>query len=306
MLNKYAISLLSCLFAIALPSAAFAETVMEKAARTGSITLGTRTDIIPYAYLNDKQELVGYSMDVVQLIEREISSYLGRPVTVQVKVINEFAELLPKVATGEVDLACNTQFTWEREMYVDYSLPYSLSGIRLLTKKGSSITGTPASLVGKRVAVLPNSLGETAIKVVQTKAVPVLIKGVDAGIEALVSGKVDAVAGDTIVLAGNIQRVSETGYQLVPADPYVRYAVGCMVPENNSTFRNVVNLAIAKMLQGYVVGEAKYTALVNKWMGPKGIVELPTELIRGYFEMVLLNHEQIALPATSTATKSEK
>jgi polar amino acid transport system substrate-binding protein len=68
-----------------------------------------------------------------------------------------------------------------------------------------------------------------------------------------------------------------------------------MMPENNSTFRNLSNLAIAKMLQGYLVGEPKYTEIVNRWLGPQGILELPTQLIKDYFEIVLLNYEQIAI-----------
>jgi polar amino acid transport system substrate-binding protein len=129
---------------------------------------------------------------------------------------------------------------------------------------------------------------------------------VDEGIADLASGKVDAIAGDTIVLAGNIQKVAEAGYALVPQTPYIRYAVGCMLPENNSTFRNLVNLAIAKVAQGYVIGDAKYTALVNKWLGPKGLVELPTELLKDYFQMVLLNHEQLPITDAPTAAQSNK
>jgi polar amino acid transport system substrate-binding protein len=304
MLKKTSIALLGLLLAIALPATATAETIVEKAARTGIITMGGRTDVIPYSYVNDKKELVGYSLDVAALIEQEVSRYLGKPVKIQFQPINELSALIPKVANGEVDLACNTQFTWEREMFVDFSVPYSLSGIRLLAKKGS-LTGAPESLVGKRIGVLPNSLGESTLKIVQPKAVLVAIAGVDEGIGDLLAGKVDAIAGDSIVLAGNVQRVSETDYELVPQAPYVRYAVGCMMPENNSTFRNLVNLAITKMLQGYWVGDAKYTDIVNKWLGPKGIIGLPPELIKDYFQMVLLNYEQIPIADSPTTSKSK-
>lgn len=302
MFKKLSIALLGLLVTISLPTVAKAETVIEKAARTGIITMGGRTDIIPYSYVNDKKELVGYSIDVASLIEKEVSLYLGKPVKVQFQTINEFSALFPQVANGEVDIACNTQFAWQREMFVDFSMPYGLSGIRLLTKKGS-LKGTPESLVGKRIAVISNSLGESTMKIVQPKAILVTVAGVNEAIEQLVSGKVDAIAGDSVVLAGNIQRVSETDYELIPNDPYVRYAVGCMIPENNSTFRNLVNLAIAKMLQGYVIGDQKYTTMVNQWLGPQGILELPTELIKNYFQMVLLNYEQIPLSNLQTTTK---
>jgi polar amino acid transport system substrate-binding protein len=73
--------------------------------------------------------------------------------------------------------------------------------------------------------------------------------------------------------------------------------MGCIMPENNSTFRNLVNLAIAQMAQGYVNGDPASTALVNRWLGPEGVLGLPPEVIKIYFETVLLNNEQIRPPA---------
>ena len=302
MYKKFSLALLGLLFTLSLSPTAKAETVMERAARTGIIRMGGRTDVIPYSYVNDKKELVGYSIDIASLIEEEVSLYLGKPVKIQFETINDFSELFPQVANGEIDLACNTQFAWQREMFVDFSVPYSLSGIRLLAKKGT-LKGTPESLAGKRIAVLANSLGEATLKLVQPKAILVPVKGVDEGITALISGQVDAVMGDSVVLAGNVQRVSDTAYELVPENPYARYGVGCMLPENESTFRNLVNLAIAKMLQGYIVGDEKYTAIVDKWLGPEGLLELPRELIKEYFQMVLLNYEQVPLSNVQKTTK---
>ena len=80
--------------------------------------------------------------------------------------------------------------------------------------------------------------------------------------------------------------------------------MGCILPENNSTFRNLVNLAIAKLLQGYLNGDPTAVATVDRWVGPCGILGLPPEVIRLYFQTVLLNHEQIQLPAAGAAKPS--
>ena len=41
-------------------------------------------------------------------------------------------------------------------------------------------------------------------------------------------------------------------------------------------------------------------ASVNRWLGPKGILELPPEVIKAYFQSVLLNYERVRpLPATT-------
>ena len=41
-----------------------AETVIEKVARTGTLTAGTSKDALPFAFRNDDDELVGYSIDI--------------------------------------------------------------------------------------------------------------------------------------------------------------------------------------------------------------------------------------------------
>ena len=87
----------------------------------------------------------------------------------------------------------------------------------------------------------------------------------------------------------------------MPREAYGRYAVGCIVPENNSTFRNLANLAIIGMLQGYLDDEPASVAAVNRWFGPQGIVQLPSDMVRAYFEAVLLTHERLAPGATAPA-----
>ena len=299
MWNKLAIALFGLFFTAFMPSSALAETVMEKIARTGVLTIGTPIDLVPYAYVNDKQELIGYSMDVIELIKEEVQRRIGnREIKVELRELSDIRDLIVALRRGDIDIACNNQFTWRREDFVDFSLSYSLSGIRLLTKTDNSltgITGTPESLAGKRIGVFPNSLGEKVIKGIQPKATLVFFTESEEGLSALKRGKVDALAGDTIVLAGIAQVENPKAFQLVPTEPYARYGVGCMMPENNPNFRNTVNRTIARMIQGYISGEKKYVDMINQWIGPKGIVPIPEELIQEYFEIVLLSHEQIPL-----------
>jgi len=304
MLKKLSTLVIGLLMALASAQVANAEPVVDKVARTGVLTLGTRVDIIPYAYVNDKQKVVGLSVDVVELIRQELQSKLNRPVTVEFKVIKDPDELMRQVIKGEIDITCTTQFTWNREDFVDFSIPYSLSGIRLLVKNNSNLTGTPESLVGKRVGVVPKSMGEVAMKVVQPKAVLVPLKDAENGFAAMKAGKIDAIAADTVIMAGTSLKYNPENYALVPLQPLARYGVGCMVPENNSMFLNSVNRAIAKMMQGYIIEDTKYVNMVNQWLGPEGLVPLPEELIRAYFESVIISREQI--PLTDTPKKSPK
>ena len=162
---------LGCILPMFLASASLAETVVEKVARTGFLTVGTRFDAIPYSYINDKGELVGYSMDVLERIRKRLETRLGRPVTLQMVEANQPGEKINLIRSGEIDIACSTAFTWERAKVVDFSTSYSISGIRILAKKGSNLS-TPQSLIGKRIALVPTS---TAVDV-GTKAMRLPIR----------------------------------------------------------------------------------------------------------------------------------
>ena len=301
---------LAALFAAAsltlAPVAARAESVIEQAARTGELTMAGPVNVPPYASLDGKKVLQGYAIDLAKLIANEVSTYLGRPVTINFQRQDDPVAVFQGVSQGSIDFTCGLAFTWQREMAVDYTLPIGLSGIRLLTNTGAAaggIDGSPASLAGLPIAVVNNSLGQTLLPQLNANATPVLFPNLQAATEAFFAGKVKGVLGDSVLLANLVPPAKTAGVALVPSQGYVRYGVGCIVPENNSTFRNLVNLAIARLQQGYLNGDAQATATVNRWFGPGSTLELPPELIKAFFESVLISHEQIQTPAAQAVPR---
>lgn len=287
------IGALSLVLAAAFPAASQAETVIEKIARTGVLTVGTRFDLVPYSYIDAEGELVGYSVDIVNRIETQLEAELGRDIVVQRTESNNLSERIPLLTSGQIDISCDTQFTWERDRHVDFSVSYGLSGIRLLTRENSTL-GTPESLVNQRIGVLQNSIGQQVMALVQPRAVLVPMESPDAAFAALQAEEVAAIAGDSVILGGLVAQKGGTDvYELAPAVPYERYGIACMVPQNNSSFLNMVDYAIAGLLQGYVSGEAQALNTVNPWLGPEGIVPLPQELITEFFETVLIQRAQV-------------
>jgi polar amino acid transport system substrate-binding protein len=284
---------LGCLLPMFLASASLAETVVEKVARTGFLTVGTRFDTIPYSYINDKGELVGYSIDVLERIRKRLETRLGRPVTLQMIEANQPGEKINLIRSGEIDIACSTAFTWERAKVVDFSTSYSISGIRIVAKKGSNLS-TPQSLIGKRIALVPTSAAVDVIKLVQPQATIVTTyTTVEEAIEALKTGKIDAIAGDSISLAGTILKDNPQAYEIVPEDALANFGIACMVPENNSTFLDDVNYAIVKMMQDYVTNDTATVSQIDRWFGSQGMVPIPPELLKGFFTFTIIEHAQI-------------
>jgi len=284
---------LGCILPMFLASPSLAETVVEKVARTGFLTVGTRFDAIPYSYVNEKGELVGYSMDVLERIRKRLETRLGRPVTLQMIEANQPGEKINLIRSGDIDIACSTAFTWERAKVVDFSISYSISGIRILAKKGSNLS-TPQSLIGKRIALVPTSAAVDVIKLVQPQATIVTTYStVEEALEALKTGKIDAIAGDSISLAGTILRDNPKIYEIVPEEALANFGIACMVPENNSTFLDDVNYAIVKMMQDYITNDTATVSQIDRWFGSQGMVPIPPELLKGFFAFKVIEHAQI-------------
>jgi polar amino acid transport system substrate-binding protein len=291
--RKFAkLAILSTAFALMNPTAAHAETVLEKVARTNILTVGINFDAVPYSYIDDQGDLVGYSIDVLDRIEAQIEAEIGKDIVVQRVESVGLAQRIPMITSGQIDLACDTQFTWERDRHVDFSISYGLSGIRLITRADSTL-GSVESLANQTIAVLANSLGEDVIQLAQPQARLVVVDSPAAAFDALDAQRVDAIAGDTLVLGGFAAQRGADAYRMAPETPLERYGVACMVPENNSALLNMVNYAIADLLQDYVSGDRTATDLINQWFGSNGVVPLPPDLVQNFFEMVLMQRAQV-------------
>jgi polar amino acid transport system substrate-binding protein len=265
---------------------------MEKVARTGVLTLGINSELIPYSYVNDKGELDGYSMSIVNLVRQQLEKELGKPVTLETVEAKTIADRIPKLLTGEIDITCDTAFTWARDKYVDFSVSYSITGIRLLVPKNSNLE-TPESLIDKRIAVIPNTVSEKAIKLAQPKATLVPVENLEAGLIALKEGKVDGVAGDSILLDGARQKAGLLDTKLVPNAPFASYGIACMIGQHDPTFLRLVNYSIVGFMENYLTKEKTASGIVDRWLGPNGITIVDPEVIRNFFNYTVITHEQI-------------
>jgi polar amino acid transport system substrate-binding protein len=254
-----------------------AHTVLEKVAKTGVLTAGTSKDAFPFAYKNEKGQLTGYSVDMVKLIEKQLEQELRRPITLKLVAVDP-EDRIPYLLTNKVDIVCDaSSFTWEREQDVDFSVSYSLTGTRLLVKRGSSLWG-PESLAGKRIGALLETTNELSIRRAQPKAQIVLVNDRAEGYKALREGKIDAFASDDILLEGWLQTASNADKFQIVGYAYSDEGIACMLPENNSTFRDTVNYALIRFMQGFIAGKQPEVATFDRWFGSNGVVPLTQDL----------------------------
>src|SRR5213080_4203037 len=106
MLLKILFSLLALAASSAAASAQEPTGTLKKIKDTGAITLGHRESSVPFSYYDDRQQVVGYAMDLCQRIVDAVKTELKlaklearlNPVT--------SATRIPLIANGTVDLEC--------------------------------------------------------------------------------------------------------------------------------------------------------------------------------------------------------
>lgn len=260
----------------AMATSAAAETVIEKILRTGKLTAGTSKDALPFAFRNESGELVGYSVDILELISDRLEAEYNRDIELELVALPP-QERIPQLVDGEVDIVCDaSSFTWQRDRTVDFSFSYSSTGTRLLTTRGNDLWDAE-SLVGLRIGALPGTTNERTIKEVQPQAEVILMPDRAAGFNALQQGEIDAFVSDGILLQSWLQNIpNPQDFQIV--GDYSREGIACMVPENNSQFLNSVNYSLVEFMQGFLEGEPEYVSIFERWFGPQGVLPLTQDL----------------------------
>ncbi len=293
MYKKIPLVALSLMAMLTFPSQSLAETVLERVARTGILNVSTRVDLVPYAYVNDEDELVGYSVELIELIRETLSEEIGKDVQIKVIVDDTLDERISSLLNREVDIACDTTFTWQRDRFVDFSLAYGVSGIKVFVKEDSNLS-SPDSFKNKRIAIIESVLSPESIKVIESQVTVVNVDSIEAGIKAVEDGEVDGFAFDGTILEGTRQTLTTpNAYKVVPDESYFKHGIACMVPEQDSTFLNLVNLTIGKMMDGYIRGDSRYVEMVNRYFGEEGIVPFEPARIKDFFEIMIITREQI-------------
>jgi ABC-type amino acid transport substrate-binding protein len=251
------------------PAAAQDSGTLKKIKDTGSITLGHRDTSIPFSYYDDKQQVVGYAMDICMRIVDAVKAELKLqkldvkwvPVTVDTR--------MQAVANGAIDLECgSTTNTLSRQEQVDFSNMTFVDGGSLLVKT----TGKLASFqdfAGKKIGVIPGTTTETALKAALQKALVnaqvTPVKDHREGLTGVESGTLDAYASDRVILIG-LAVTAKDPSQFAIADTYLSYEpYGLMLRRGDAAFRLTVNRALAQL---YRSGEV--LQIYGRWFGKLG------------------------------------
>ena len=260
--------------AVALPAVAQDSPTLKKIKESGTITIGHRDSSIPFSYYDDKQQVVGYAIDICMKVVDAIKAELRMP-NLQVK-LNPVtsATRIPLIANGTIDLECgSTTNNAERQKQVGFTNTYFVTANRYVAKKSSNIN-TLADLKGKTVV---STAGTTNIKWLteenakQNLGMSILTAKDHAEAFLMVeTGRAVAFFMDDILLYSLVANSKAPGDYMVGSEAYTVEPYGAMMPRDDEGFRKIVDGATAKLYTSPEMA-ALYDKWFNKPIPPKGI-----------------------------------
>lgn len=260
-----ALALAPLLAAAASPAAADTG-ALDRIKAAQAITVAYDPNAYPIAFKDADGAPRGYSVDLCRRIIAGVQRALDLDALEVAWIEGNTPKRVAAVANGEADLECGTTtMTLARQRQVDFANVVFVESGGILTKSDSGIRALE-DLGGKRLGVVPQTTTERRLRpilkerLINAELRP--IRNARDGREQLQAGELDAVAGDRLVLIGQVAAGGNAqDFAILDADFSVEpYAFA--VPRNDADFRLVVNTALAQI---YRTGEVD--RIFERWFG---------------------------------------
>lgn len=228
---------------LALPAPGLAADLPEIKAR-GQLIAATSGNLPPVTYLNDKNELIGYDIEV----GRFIAKHLG----VKLDIVRlDWKGILPGLQTGRFDAVfSNVNITPERKEIFDYSIPYSRSAVVVVARDSVRDVNGPSDLKGRNVGAISGGMdGEIPAKAIEKEhGAFKSFKGYAGYAEMFADmaiGRIDAAVAPDTAAANFIK--DRPGVARLVGKPYVVRYVGVPMQKNSPQLKEKVDEAIRLM-----------------------------------------------------------
>src|SRR5467141_707478 len=247
---------------------------LKKIKDTGAITLGHRESSTPFSYYDDKQQVVGYAMDlcarIVDGVKKELT--LANLETKLNPVTS--ATRIPLIANETVDLECgSTTNNLERQKQVSFTITHFVTANRFVSKKAANLK-TVDDLKGKTIV---STSGTTNIKQITEigaqKGLNLNILAAKDHAEAFLmveTGRAAAFVMDDILLASLVAAAKSPQDYVISVDALSVEPYGIMLRRDEAPFKKVVDEAMIATYKGGAIN-AIYDKWFQKPIPPRGL-----------------------------------
>ncbi|RZI74600.1 MAG: transporter substrate-binding domain-containing protein, partial [Variovorax sp.] len=222
--------------------------------KKGELTVGMLVDFPPYGTTNAQNQPDGYDADVAKLLAKDLG--------VKVNIVPVTGpNRIPFLLTNKVDvLVASLAITPERAKQVDFSAPYAAATVVLYGLKKDTMA-SPADLKGKRIGVARASTQDVALTAVAPEGTEIRRFDDDAsGMQALLSGQIDALGCSTTVAAQIAKRAPANTFE----NKFVlrQQVMGIVTRPGQAEFMKTLNDFVARNKANGELGK-----LYQKWLG---------------------------------------
>ncbi len=250
------------------------EGTLKKIKEIGTLTVGYRDAAIPFSYLDEALNPIGYSIDLCLKVVDAVRNELDLPdLTVRWQSVTSVSRI-SLVEKGRVDLECgSTTNTVERQRTVSFGPTFFVSQVAVAVRKSSGIESIN-QLSGRTVAA---AAGTTAISLIRQFGRGAAIDVVEVyGRDHLESflllerHRADAWVLDDVLMAGQIaSSLKPDDFRILPErlshDPF-----SVMLRRNDPAFKALVDRTISGLMRS-----GEILRIYEKWftrsIPPKGI-----------------------------------
>ncbi len=259
------------------PAAAADGGVLARVEADGVIRAGTRASAPPFARKLESGGFEGFSVDLLEEIRVSVEERLGRSVAL------EFAEVTPsdrlqRVAAGELDIVCGiTTPTWDRETLVDFSVPFFRDGTRILIYRERATGGVDLGRLD--IGVVEGTTTVTIIGDELPTATLHQFPTMTDAMAALAKSEVHGVANIGITLLGLAAREEPRRSVVLLPRTYAlaMETLACVLPQDDSAWRDVVNRVIIDVFAGVEDSNSRYDEIYERWFGRESEIFYPLD-----------------------------
>lgn len=248
---------------------------LKKIKETGAITIGYRESSIPFSYLDDKQQPIGYAMDLCMKVVDAVKAELKMPnLKVNLQPVTS-GNRIPQLQAGNIDMECgSTTNSVDRQKQVAFGPTYFVINVTAAVKKNSGIK-TLADLNGKTISTTAGTTSVPLLKKYErTKNAD--IKSIDAKDHAesfllLAQDRVSAFVMDDILLAGQIANSANPGdFVILSGESLRTEPYSMMVRKDDAQFKALVDKTVGNVMKSGEIDKI-YARWFTSPIPPKGI-----------------------------------
>lgn len=219
--------------------------------------VGTDAAYAPFESQNDKGEIVGFDIEVVQAVAKKAG--------IEVKFVNTPWEgIFNTLAQGDRDLVVSAvTITDERKQTLDFSDPY-FDAQQLIAVKGNSKVTKFTDLKKLKVGVQTGTTGDEAVTKLLGKTSTAIkrFESTPLALKELESGGVDAVVADNGVVINYVTNNPGGKFRSIADKEFVPEQYGIALKKGNAELLGKVNKGLAD-----IKADGTYDAIYTKYFG---------------------------------------